>query len=107
MTGDAWPYPIYDRPLEVESGHRVQLYNVIAFVARGRASFAVQYGSALPHADADGRRHEAEAVIRHFAPMLEAKQAHAASAQVCGTRAQAETREPPEQIFTFERAAAG
>ncbi len=107
MADTGWPYPLHDRPLELEGRQRVQLYNIIAGSVGGPPSFGIQYGSALPRADADGRRREAEAVIRHFAPMLEERKARSASAQVCVTRAQAETREPPEQIFLFERTAGG
>jgi len=94
MTDDGWPYPLHDRPLELGGGHRVQLYNVAAVSAGGPPSFGVQYASALPRADGEGRRREAEAVIRHFAPLFDERKARAASAQVCGTRAQAEMREP-------------
>ena len=107
MTDDRWPYPLHDRALDLGRGHRVQLYNVIAFSAGGPPSFGIQYGSVLPRADAEGRLREAEAVIRHFGPLFDERKAQTASAQVCGTPAQAETREPPEQIFAFERTAGG
>jgi hypothetical protein len=107
MADDAWPYPLHDRPLDLASVHHVQLYNVIAVSGGGPPSFGIQYASALPRTDGDGRRREAEAVIRHFAPMFEQRKAQSACAQICATRAQAETRESPEQIFTFESTADG
>lgn len=108
MSASAWPYPAHDEPVELPSGRSVQLYNLIAVTkAGGPPSLGIQYRSAIPAADTSARRAEASEVIVHFREVLERSGAASASAQICVTRAQAETREPPEQIFWFRCAADG
>ena len=102
MTGGAAPYALQDRRLDLGDGRSVRLYNVIRLEGGGAASAGVQYGSALPLADVEGRRLEAAAVIRYFGPFFEADGARSATAQVCGTPEQAAMQEAPDQIFLFE-----
>jgi hypothetical protein len=97
-------YPLQDRPLALPSGRVVQLYNVVAIaVADASSSFGVQYRSTISAGDEVNRREEAIEVIAKFAPLFSRPDVTSASAQLCGTRAQAERREPPEMIFQFER----
>ena len=98
------PYPLQDRPLGLPSGRIVQLYNLVSMTSPNQAaSFGVQYRSSIPAADEAGRRAEATEVIAMYAEYFAPRKATRASAQLCGTRAQAEMREPPELIFQFER----
>jgi hypothetical protein len=96
-----------NRTIELPSGLRVQLYRVVSVSAGGPRSYGVQYASAFPITDTDGRRQEAEEVIRYFAHVFDEDGARFASAQVCSTEAQAAARERPEQVFGFESTAPG
>lgn len=105
FTDSPHPYPLQDRPLELPSGRVVQLYNVVSMTRLNDApSFGIQYRSSVPAADEEERRAEAAEVIQMYAESFAPRGATRASAQLCGTRAQAEMREPAEQIFQFERA---
>ena len=105
ITASQHPYPLQDRPLELPSGRVVQLYNIVAMTSLGDApSFGVQYRSSIAAADEEGRKAEATEVISMYTGFFAPRGATRASAQLCGTRAQAELREPPEMIFQFERA---
>ncbi len=100
--------PAHDEPVHLPSGRTVQLYNLLAARKEGGPpSLSIQYGSTLSASDTVARRAEAGEVIRHFAELLERIGATSASAQICATRAQAETRDPPEQSFWFHRTADG
>jgi hypothetical protein len=80
------------------------LYNVVSMTSPNHApSFGVQYRSSIPAADEDGRKAEATEVIALYADLFASQGATRGSAQLCGTRRQAEMREPPEMIFQFER----
>lgn len=105
LTDSLYPYPLQDRPFELPSGRVVQLYNLVSITSPDHApSFGVQYRSAIPAGDEEGRKAEATEVIALYAGVFVAQGATRGSAQLCGTRAQAEMREPPEMIFQFERA---
>ena len=103
MTEGQYPYPLQDRPISLPSGRVVRLYNVFTLRPGPPTSYTVQYGSAIPEGDGALRRAEAAEVITFFAEYFASQGATRASAQICGTRAQAEMREAPECIFRFER----
>ena len=87
MADDTWPYPTMDRPLELDGGQRVQLYNIIIVSGGGPRAVGIQYASSLPRGDSGGRRREAEAVMRRMdlRGRVTTPSAYAASA-LTGTR---------------------
>ena len=102
------PYPAIDKPLPLASGGVVQLYNLIVFVPRsGSKTLSIQYGTSLSSDAGDLLVREAEAVATELGQFADRQGITRASAQICRTRRQAETREAIAEIISLERGSDG
>jgi hypothetical protein len=99
------PYPMQETPLRLPSGRVVAVLNLIATrkARQPGGTFSVQYRTAVPASDPEDRRAEAAEVVGAYAAFAEARGYGLIRAEVCNTRAAAETREGPEAIFRFGR----
>lgn len=103
MTEKSWPYPSNDKPLVLPSGRTVRFYDLINVRGLVEPSFSVHYRSELERNNSNAGQAEAEEVIRVFESGSSCRNAKSANASICSTPAQAATKEPPEEIFQFER----
>jgi hypothetical protein len=104
MQNQEWPYPAIDQPLPLANGDVVQLLNLIIFVASsGEKTLTIQYGTSIPADERAALIDQAEAVARHLSEFADGQGIRRGNAQVCRTRAQAETREAITEIIPLAR----
>ena len=103
------PFPLEETPLTLPSGRVVAVLNLVAVAQRGRAggTLGVQYRSAVPAADREGRRAEAAEVAARYAAVAAARGCRRLAAQLCNSPEAAALRALPELVLTFEPAADG
>ena len=108
MQTQNWPYPMIDKPLPLPNGEAVQLFNLIIFVASsGEKALNIQYGTPVPANEPVALIEQAVAVATALSEFADRKGIRRGSAQICRTRAQAETREAPAEIIPLIRGADG
>jgi hypothetical protein len=78
-----------------------------SFEWKGYPPTIIVHGREPTSGDTGDRRSEAQELVVLYSPLADREQVSRASAQICNTRAAAETRELPEQIFLFEREGRG
>ncbi len=101
-------YPIIDKPLPLATGDVVQLYSLIIFVASsGEKTLTIQYGTNIPSANRRGVSDQALSVVTALSEFADAQGVRRANAQICRTRAQAETREPITERVALVRSSGG
>ena len=99
-----WPYPAIDKPLPLANGDVVQLFDLIIFAASsGEKTLTIQYGSDIPPSDSDALIDQALAVATQLSEFADRQGIRRGSAQICRTRAQAETREEIAEIISLAR----
>src|SRR5579862_5104909 len=104
MPNQDWPYPAIDKPLPLANGDVVQLYNLITFVgSSGERALTIQYGTNIPPTDRRALGDQAVAVATALREFADAQNIRRGSAQICRTRAQAETRERISEIIPLAR----
>src|SRR5262249_55430397 len=108
MQNQDWPYPTIDKPLPLTGGDVVQLYSLIIFVpTSGDKALTIQYGTSIPATDRRGVIDQALAVATALTEFADTQGIRRANAQICRTRAQAETREPIAESVVLARGSDG
>lgn len=102
------PFPMQTTLITLPSGREVTVLNLIIVDQRGRPGgcLGIQYRSSLAHADRVAQQGEAREVVEFHRSFAE-EHGYSLSAQICNTDAAAQTREPPERSFYFERGSDG
>ena len=108
MPEDEWPYPTIDKPLPLADGDVVHLYSVIIFDPRsGARSASLLYGTSVAEGEIAALERQAERVAAALNEFAEQQHLGRMTAQICRTRAQAESRELSAQTISLNRAADG
>ncbi len=103
MHNQDWPYPAIDKPLPLANGEVVQLFNLIVFIPSGENALTIQYGTSIPANDRAALIEQAAAVATELSEFADGQGISRGSAQICRTRAQAETRERITEIISLAR----
>ena len=108
MQNQDWPYPAIDKPLPLANGDVVQLFNLIIFSAlSGEKTLTIQYGTSIPATERAALIEQALAVATQLSEFADGHGITRGNAQICRTRAQAETREKITEIISLGRSSDG
>ena len=108
MAEGSWPYPMIDKPLPLPDGDSVHLYSIIIFHARsGKKSASLHYGTTIAQRETAALERQAERVAAALNEFAEQQQIGQMTAQICRTRAQAESRELSTEVIPLARAPDG
>jgi hypothetical protein len=101
---EEWPYPAIDKPLPLANGDVVQLFNLIVFIASsGEKALTIQYGTSIPANERAALIEQAVAVATQLSEFADRQGISRGTAQICRTRAQAETREKITETIWLAR----
>jgi hypothetical protein len=104
MQNQDWPYPAIDKPFPLANGDVVQLFNLIIFIAAsGEKALTIQYGTGIPPNERAALIDQSVAVATALSEFAEGQGIRRGNAQICRTRAQAETREQITEIIPLVR----
>ena len=106
MQNQDWPYPSIDKPLPLANGEVVQLFNLFIFIAAsGEKTLTIQYGTDIPQNERAALIEQAEVVATQLNEFADGQGIRRGNAQICRTRAQAETREAITRLFRLRETA--
>jgi hypothetical protein len=108
MQNQDWPYPAIDKALPLANGDVVHLFNLIIFIASSsEKTLTIQYGTGIPANERAALVDQAVAVATQLSEFADGQGIRRGNAQICRTRAQAETREEITEIIPLARGTDG
>jgi len=103
-------YPNVDKPITIAPGETVQLLNrIVVDRAPGQRGTRVDvhYSTEIPASNPDARAAQADRLAQVIGADAWKMGARRITISICDTRACAETREPPQSWYVYERGVGG